>query len=455
MMQELSAKPQFQQFVAGQVDKWRSDGLPLTPELLDLLRKMILGRDWQGLDRFPGWSMQTLDLSVSGVKRIAASKFPEKRRTISQYLDIGSYDLDHDGSVDLAPSAAENAQPAAEAGLQTQMGAGIVMGDGADPSRWPMHAESQRMAEILNRISLNGQQGLAAGALRVNVVTGAAMQTAGSPTELVRALVATGHTVEVDDKRYFANFGHLHFNGRDVVMPFWIDTRVWVPGTFHSFRVPVAHAELEMRVTGPSVNAVLAFYFGDDGKAEFRTTDLLNQAWVMDRTTHRYRGADAERAVALMGKEVATYSRAHLAHPELPIGGYYTLGVCQDSVAVVEEELTGDVTLFPLTAEPEMFAAQDEVTAILRKLPSDRGSRRPGLRRVLGTIPAERAEDVSLPEMRSDMLRVQTAWEFEKKFGRHRAEWWFSPPLLLVEALVMTLCFAWILWVKLTRRRPR
>jgi hypothetical protein len=450
MMQELSTQPQFQQFVAGQVDKWRSDGLPLTPSLLDMLRNLILGHDWRGLDRFPGWTMRTLDLSVDGVERIAASKFPEKRRQIAQYLDIGSYELDKDDTVDLsaAPAVPSDLNAKAEAALQTDMGAGIVMGDGPDPSRWPLHVESQRLAEILNRLSLNGQPGLAQGVLRIGVDHST---FAASPAELVRALIASGHTVEVDDKRYFANFGHLHFKGRDVVMPFWIDTGVWVPGTLHALHVPVSHAELEMHVSGPTVNAVLAFYFGVDGKAEFRTTDTLNQAWVMERTVHRYRGAQVEDAVALMCKEVAAYSRAHLAHPELPFGGYYTLGVCQDSVAVVEKKLTGDVTLYPLTAQPEMFGGDDEVTQLLRQLPSDRRQRTPSLGRVLGTIPAASAEEVSLPEMRGDLAAAQAEWLLEKRIGgeRHRrGRWW----LMAVELIVVLACWLWIMQLRRSRR---
>lgn len=453
MMQELSAQPQFQQFVAAQVDKWRSDGLPLTPGLLDLLRTLILGHDWRGLDRFPGWTMRTLDLSVDGVERIAASRFPEKRRAIAQYLDIGSYELDKADTVELdtRPGLSDaEATAKAEAALQTDMGSGIVMGDGPDPTRWPLHAESQRLAEILNRLSLNGQPDLAPGVLRVGV---GQSDPAASSDELVRALVASGHTVEVDDKRYFANFGHLHFLGRDVVMPFWIDTGVWVPGTLHALHVPVSHAELEMRISGPTVNAVLAFYFGVDGKAEFRTTDTLNQAWVMERTVHRYRGAQAEQAVALMGKEVAAYSRAHLAHPDLPFGGYYTLGVCQDSVAVVEKKLTGDVTLYPLTAQPEMFSVDDEVTQLLRQLPSDRRYRTPSLGRVLGTIPAASVEEVSLPEMRRDLAVVQAEWLLERKVGgerHHRGRWW----LMAAELVVLLVCWLWIMQLR-RPRRPR
>ena len=48
---------------------------------------------------------------------------------------------------------------------------------------------------------------------------------------LIEALMATGHSVVVADGRYFANFGHFHYKGQDVMMPFFIDSQIGIPGT--------------------------------------------------------------------------------------------------------------------------------------------------------------------------------------------------------------------------------
>ncbi len=40
-----------------------------------------------------------------------------------------------------------------------------------------------------------------------------------TPEQIISDLQATGHTVTVTDSRYFANFAHLHFNGKDVMAP--------------------------------------------------------------------------------------------------------------------------------------------------------------------------------------------------------------------------------------------
>ena len=76
------------------------------------------------------------------------------------------------------------------------------------------------MADVLNRLSLNGLDGNATSTVTI------LGQSATTPQELVQALMATGHTVEVSDARYFANFGHFHYKGQDVMMPFWVNSQI-------------------------------------------------------------------------------------------------------------------------------------------------------------------------------------------------------------------------------------
>jgi hypothetical protein len=105
------------------------------------------------------------------------------------------------------------------------------------------------------------------------------------------------------------------------------------------------------------VNANVSSYFGIDGKAEFRTMDTQDQAWVLGRHAHEYRDADAVEVTRLVGKMLIAYAHQHLNRPELPFGGYYPLGVCQDGVAAIEKKMTGKVTLFRIrrTARSSMI----------------------------------------------------------------------------------------------------
>ena len=80
------------------------------------------------------------------------------------------------------------------------------------------------------------------------------------------------------------------------------------------------------RVRGPKVNVDVAFYYGIDGHAEWRTMDELNQPWVLGRHAHEYRGDEAVEVTRLTAAAVVAYVHQHTARPQLPFGGYYTLG---------------------------------------------------------------------------------------------------------------------------------
>ena len=80
------------------------------------------------------------------------------------------------------------------------------------------------MADVLNRLSLNKLNGNAPATVTI------LGQSATTPEALVQALAATGHTVEVVDARYFANFGHFHYKGQDVMMPFWVNSQISYSG---------------------------------------------------------------------------------------------------------------------------------------------------------------------------------------------------------------------------------
>ena len=72
MLRELSAKPGFTEAVLAELDKGGKKGPALlTPALLQRLRELILGKDWQGLDRFPGWTMREINPTVRVVGHIA------------------------------------------------------------------------------------------------------------------------------------------------------------------------------------------------------------------------------------------------------------------------------------------------------------------------------------------------------------------------------------------------
>jgi hypothetical protein len=271
-------------------------------------------------------------------------------------------------------------------------------------------------------------------------------------------LQASGHQVIVDDDLYFANFGHLHDGARDVMMPFWLDSQIAIPATRRGLLVPVSHSEQQLHVRGAEVNADVSYYFGIDGRSEFRTMDSLDQPWVLGRKAFLYTGDRAVEVINLLAQATRVYLAVHLVHPELPFGGYYKLGVCQDVSAAVEERLQGRVILFPLTHDRQYFpsdpaklqldARDNEFLQLLARIPSDRGSALPPVDRVLGSLPTTNLSSIEIPGLADDLRRVERA----RELGLVRRTHPFLTAMAVV--FVMLLIVAWtvyLLWKKLIR----
>jgi hypothetical protein len=413
VMRELSSKPGFTEAFLSRINGGERKGPALlTPTLADALRKLILGKDWQGLDRFPGWTIRAVTASV----RVAARIVPNDKQTKAlalRFLDLGPYAIDKAETVSLdSPSQAPGFSTD---GIVVSLGAGVIYGDG--PSQLANeHAESQRLADVLNRLAANSLEGTPRFQVKFQG------QLASTPADLIGLLMKSGFDVAIDDARYFANFGHLHYKGQDVMAPFWISTQLAIPhsgGLFAQTRpllVPASHAEYELHVhsqkTG-GLNADVSYYFGIDGKSEWRTMDTLDQAWVLKRNAHEYLGDQAREVMRLASLLTIAYMHQHQVRPDLPFGGYYTLGVCQDGVSAVERKMTGKVTLFPNTAESALFnlPADSEINALMQEIPKDRDGVPPDPERVFGALPATNLDEVTIPGLREDLKATYTAWK--------------------------------------------
>lgn len=409
MMRELSANPGFTEAFLAQIQGGKKTGATLlTPDLVDRLRTLIVGKDWQGLDRFPGWTMAEITPTVRAISRIAADKNgSQAKQQLAKYLDIGAYSFDSGSTIDNFASPSRLPGFAAD-DVQTPVGYGIIRPDGAGPLA-PEHADSLRLAYVLNRLAANGLDGVAQAKVEWD-----ADRTPSTPEELIEAIQQTGHTVTVTDSRAFANFGQLHYNGRDVMMPFFLNTQIRVPGTDRPLLIPASHVQYEWHVHGPMLNADVAFFFAIDGKAEWRVMDEKHQEWEMKRETGEYLGADAIEVTRLASAIVRAYLRLHQAHPEAPFGGYFAFGVCQDVAAAIELKLTGKTTLFPNTADDRLFTdpRDAEVNDLIRRLPKDREGKPPQVERIFGSLPVPASDlaTVAIPGLAADLISVHDAW---------------------------------------------
>ena len=428
MMRELSAQPGFTQALLEELQGPSRNGKKgpalLTPRLVDELRKRILGKDWSGLDRFPGWTMRELTPTVEAAALVVGGSAGSSSEQSERFLDLGPYALNTQQTASLDEPSRFPAFD--QQAVLVPMGYGIQRVDGPNDLA-PEHADSERLADALNRLAANALDGAAPFAVTLRG------STAVTPQDLIAALMRTGYEVTVVDARYFANFGHLHYHGQDVMMPFWINSGFRVPQTGGLFGwrarpllIPVSHAEYEWEIRapksssahGPRINADISYYFGIDGKSEWRTMDTLDQAWVLKRFAHTYTGADAVEITRLAGLLTVAYMHQHQRRPNLPFGGYYTLGVCQDGVAAIEKHMTGKATLFPNTADISLFddPRDAEVNALLSAIPKDRNGGPVEPERIFASLPAAPGPDgrfasVTIPGLANDLAVSYAAWQ--------------------------------------------
>ena len=409
VMQRVSAQPEFRERVLQGIREVPKVGEFLSPDLVDRLRVLILGKEWQRVDHFPALTVAALNKSVDAAMSLAGkSTTPLKPADL---LDTAEYPLGQRETIDLDHSASAPVYADDPATAQRNIGFDLIMGDGPDPALAPMHPASRQLAAVLNRLAMN-----APGEPVVTAILDEKTFTDGGA--LIQELRESGHSVTISDDVYFANFGHLHDRDREVMMPFWIDTQIAVPASRRSLLLPVSHSEQELHIRGPKWNVDVSFYFGIDGKAEFRTMDSLNQSWVMHRVLYDYQDSQKQvRVMRLLSAAVRIYYRVRmLLHPELPFGGYYRLGVCQDVSATVESNLQGKTILFPITHDPAYFPqtiSKDprdrEFLAAFNALPSDRGSAMPPIDRVVGALPTVHYDDIMIPGLSGDLERVAVA----------------------------------------------
>jgi hypothetical protein len=183
--------------------------------------------------------------------------------------------------------------------------------------------------------------------------------------------------------------------------------------------------------------------------------DSLNQSWVMHRVLFAYSDTQQQaRVMRLLNAAVRVYYHARMVHPELPFGGYYRLGVCQDVSAAVESELQGKTVLFPITHDPAYFprnASTDpgdqEFLTAFAAIPSDRGSGLPPIDRVLGALPTLHYSQIVIPGLAGDLERVDLA----NRLGLLQR----TRPLLTLIAFVAASLLVILAGWRLLRRRHR
>ena len=198
--------------------------------------------------------------------------------------------------------------------------------------------QSPALAKILTSLSLNKGSKVSV----TDPVTGKTLNAA-SQDELFRALIASGHKIEMRREVMYSDILPFKAGDRDVKWPVWLDTGVKLPDG-SSLKVPIGHSAYTWRISGPVVNARVVFYLGTSGVGFFPDISARPE-WTGRATRSVARSWDGGEASIFKAMDVAgrylrriRCERGSVAKG-LPSDGYGYLGVCNDSVAVIQSAL--------------------------------------------------------------------------------------------------------------------
>jgi hypothetical protein len=282
----------------------------------------------------------------------------------------------------------------AEDAFYKDLGEGVFYGDIRDAQALPF-GDSKALSAALNRLALNTPGQTAEWKVRF---AGTELR---SVEDLLNHLVATGHSIAVQDLRMFANFGDLWLKEqgvlRPVTTPFYVKTGLNL-ASGKELAVPVVHSEFNLQVRGPKVNSDIAFFYGIGGSAAFGSQATESQKWVGGRVVKTWNGA---AAIALMERSATMRReiRAKVDKHKLPMGGYGILGACSDVHAMILGK-----PVFPQIRDLQYYSDGMTIdtwsTNVYPTAPVT-------AQEILDELPVDNIADIQLPELRRDIEELQ------------------------------------------------
>ena len=233
--------------------------------------------------------------------------------------------------------------------------------------------------------------------------------------DFAKQLQADGYEVNVRFDQRIANFSNLKTavpNSNppkflDVPAPLMIKTGI-KDALGKEAVVPAVHSEMIVSIKagpnakGPKFDADLKFYQGTSGTGFFPCNVHADPSWCGKSTKAELSGAKALEAITVAGAfsdVVNTTAQAKNLYAD----GYGVTGVCNDSVAVVQQAVTGHADAYPLLMKDEILygalkerlgdankaddPAYKAIRKAMRELPSDVRKNESQARRALASLP--------------------------------------------------------------------
>lgn len=183
----------------------------------------------------------------------------------------------------------------------------------------------------------------------------------------VKALVKDGYQVDVTVDHRIANFANLKTkrpDGQimDVPAALMVKTGFFDEKGENQAVVPSTHSELTISIRkGPNnkdgFDADLKWFQGISGTGFFAGGLAATPTWCGKKIADTYSGEKAVEALELAGLMGDVINKSAKAQ-QLAVGGYGVTGVCNDSVAIIQQAMSGHVTAYPLVMRDETLAGE-------------------------------------------------------------------------------------------------
>lgn len=306
-----------------------------------------------------------------------------------------------------------------------ELAPGLFQGDLPSTTSDAQLKRNRVLAEVFGRLSNNA--GLPEGE-RFSVTHNGKQFT--GLDDFARQLKADGYEVNVSFEQRIANFSNLKTvvpgssppKFLDVPAPLMIKTGL-KDGLGKEAVVPAVHSEMVVSIKagpnarGPKFDADLKFYQGVSGTGFFPCNMTAAPAWCGKSQQAALTGDQALKAISVAGAftdVVNTTARAKNLYAD----GYGVTGVCNDSVAIVQQAVTGRADAYPLLMKDSVLhdalaerlgdankaddPAYKAIRKAMRELPSDVRANESQKRRALASLPwaAGREPFVSSEEAR-------------------------------------------------------
>lgn len=296
-----------------------------------------------------------------------------------------------------------------------QVAPGLFQGDLPSDAPDAEVKNNTAMAEVLQRLSSN----LSAPADQQFDVTFNGQKYTRTD-DFLGALKKAGYEVNVEFDQRIANFSDLKTpvpgsnppKWLDVPAPLMVKTGV-VDAMGKEAVVPASHSEMVVTIKsgpsspGPKLDSQVKYYQGINSTGFFPANTTASPTWCGKVSHGTLSGDQATRAIALAGDftDVVHSSAKALG---LYADGYGVTGVCNDSVAVIEQAMTGTAHEYPLLmndstlmGEVQRRIASDPRDAkdfqALKKaivaLPSDASPNASAASRALSSLPWAKGEE--------------------------------------------------------------